>query len=1223
MFLLLAVAAFAASFHSEWLFPDKAPQVIVRTTESRLGSVMQDFEQLTADSQIIHDLIENRFRSSYFPEILSRPYGFLIYKNGEPILWNNNKALPPAHVIHALTGGSYVYKLPGGYYEIAGIRKTDSTGHTYTIIRSFLLKHNFPVQNRHIQNTFNPLLDIPAQWELSLTEVPKAFPVRNSEGKPLFYLQPRDNPISTGRQMKVALYYLSLGFLLMAVAYIARMVSAFSAPGSFVLLAALLGAIRWGSLMANYPTGLYDMELFSPQLYASSSLNKSLGDLSINLLLLFWVVVYFYRHVSISLPEQLSRAARFILYSILFLIVFGSSRLSAFLFKSLLIDSKIPFAFHDLASFNIYSVIALGCITIGLAVLALTTVKAFRTFSDSDKKLVLWSGVTASAIYLAVLITRGSPWLEYAAALAIMLILVVLHSLVSRRVPLSTPSNMIVLLMPLCMFATIYLNYYSGAQDLLNRKNLARKLSTERDLATEFLFLDVQGRILEDPFIRNYFIKPFISTQEITDRIRIKYFSGFFRKYDVSIYTLNPEGRLFRSAPDAYLELLNEEQISRAQQTLSDFLYYIPKPYGSYAYISNLPIIYQGKLVGSIVLELIPKTYSQKNLYPELLLEEKIKPPENMEHYSYALYSDGILVKHHGEYSYPFHFSFFSDTLPEVREFKEVGEGSLKHLIYRSSDNKYVVITDKDKTMLAPFSLFSYLFCIYLVAGILLISLRYLVLRLLSGRIPLPKVNLTFRDKIQFSLIITILSSFFFIGYYTISNIVKEYKQSHMEYLMNKSLSVRTAIEYILKEDTTILTPYSIQASSPIDLSALSDIENIDINIYSPPGMLTNTSQPEIFDKGLLSPLMDPTAYLHSALENKVQFIQSEHIGSLNFISIYSPIRNNDGTLLGYLNLPYFARERELNNEIASLLVTLVNVYVLLLVLAGILAYFLSDSITRSFRIISEKLNLIQLGKKNEPIEWKSNDEIGSLIAEYNRMLVELEKSAQMLAKSERESAWREMAKQIAHEIKNPLTPMKLSIQHLQRTMAEGDPRSQEIAKKVCETLIEQIDNLARIASEFSSFAKMPRAQNEVINLSDIITSAVNLFSEERDGLIRFTRPMEPVQVFCDRNQMLSVFNNLIKNAIQAIPPERAGQIIISLQQANGKVTVTIQDNGIGITPEQAEKVFIPNFTTKSGGTGLGLAITKEIIEAAGGRIWFESEAGKGTTFFIELPLYS
>jgi nitrogen fixation/metabolism regulation signal transduction histidine kinase len=268
-------------------------------------------------------------------------------------------------------------------------------------------------------------------------------------------------------------------------------------------------------------------------------------------------------------------------------------------------------------------------------------------------------------------------------------------------------------------------------------------------------------------------------------------------------------------------------------------------------------------------------------------------------------------------------------------------------------------------------------------------------------------------------------------------------------------------------------------------------------------------------------------------------------------------------------------------------------------------------------------MSKIKFGKRNEQIEWKGKDEIGDLITEYNRMIDELADSAQKLARSERESAWREMAKQVAHEIKNPLTPMKLSVQHLQRAWKDQHENLNEIMQRFTQTLVEQIDTLSNIATEFSNFAQMPKANYEIVDLRSIVQNIVNLYRQNEKVEVHLEEQRKiPYEIYADKEQMLRVFTNLIKNAEQAIPFERKGIIIVKLFTENKQCVVAVKDNGHGIPQDKISKIFTPNFTTKTGGTGLGLAMVKNIVENSNGKIWFETAEEKGTTFFVSLPAY-
>lgn len=333
----------------------------------------------------------------------------------------------------------------------------------------------------------------------------------------------------------------------------------------------------------------------------------------------------------------------------------------------------------------------------------------------------------------------------------------------------------------------------------------------------------------------------------------------------------------------------------------------------------------------------------------------------------------------------------------------------------------------------------------------------------------------------------------------------------------------------------------------------------------------------------------------------------------------YAPIRDTKGNINGYLGL-LEAQDGKTGERLYFFLETLLNLYVFLLLAAGAVAIAMSDSISRPISQIGQKLSRLQLGK-NEPLEWSSRDEIGDLVNQYNQMIEKLAQSAELLRKSEREGAWREMAKQVAHEIKNPLTPMKLSVQHLQMAAQYRPEEAPQLLARTTQTLLEQIDNLTHIANAFSNFAKMPAPETEVFAFDQLVASVHGLFVDTADNTtLQLTLAEAPVFVNADRNQLLRVVNNLVKNAIQAIPDEKPGLIQMALTTQNGTVFLQVTDNGTGIPDIVRDKVFYPNFTTKSSGMGLGLAMCKNIVEAAGGKIDFTTEDGEGTCFTVELP---
>ena len=460
-----------------------------------------------------------------------------------------------------------------------------------------------------------------------------------------------------------------------------------------------------------------------------------------------------------------------------------------------------------------------------------------------------------------------------------------------------------------------------------------------------------------------------------------------------------------------------------------------------------------------------------------------------------------------------------------------------------------------------------------------------------------------------------ILVSFFATGIFAYTNFKSRNEAYHSSRLERKEKAIQASMDYFLKQQGEVNTD-SIPIMFSDKICELADVHNLDLNLYDLSGKLLISSNPNIFtEKGI--PQKVSTSILQKLTDGDVRIVLEKGKDNDEFYLAYWHFSDLEGRPLAVTNIPYFDIQNENRQEIENFLIDLILIYVGLFIAASILALLLSNYITQSLQRIGDKMKGVDLGKTNTPLEWETNDEIGSLVTEYNRMLKEAEKSAIATARSERESAWREMAKQVAHEIKNPLTPMKLRIQYLQRAMDDKDPDWEDKFKNTAVSLINQIDTLTNIANEFSNFAQMPKAKEQNIELSAVIEDAIQIFSLESDVEMTFTTQTEHTNITADKDQILRVFNNLLKNAIQAIPVDRKGEISIYLKEYNGMVKVEIQDNGSGVPEEIQENIFIPNFTTKSKGMGLGLAMVKNIIENHGGEIWFKTKKDEGTTFYL------
>lgn len=452
---------------------------------------------------------------------------------------------------------------------------------------------------------------------------------------------------------------------------------------------------------------------------------------------------------------------------------------------------------------------------------------------------------------------------------------------------------------------------------------------------------------------------------------------------------------------------------------------------------------------------------------------------------------------------------------------------------------------------------------------------------------------------------------------------VYQYREVTEDYheirLGKKEEQIRQSINYVLKETTYPHTTENLGLIFNYEIYVIADVQNINFNIYDLEGGLIKSSRPTSrFENDSISNCLDSEVLNNLEISINKRYVEDNSAAGDKYKASYTYINDSRYKPIGILNLPYFEDNSFSDMELKEILIRLGGVYVIILVLAIALAYFISKYITRSLQTISDMMEKTDLAKRNEKIFIKDPSvEIEKLVTSYNGMIDELEQSAVKLARSEREQAWREMAKQVAHEIKNPLTPMRLTVQSFERKFDPQDPNVKAKVAEYSKILIQQIDTMSSIASAFSNFAEMPAQQNETLNVVKIVKLAVDIFNE---SYIHFIAEEEEIIAKLDRTQLIRVVTNLVKNAIQAVPEVDSPRILVSVASEGDFVKVSVADNGIGITEDFRHKIFEPKFTTKSSGMGLGLGMVKNIVETYKGSIDFSSLPGKGTVFTVKFP---
>ena len=528
-------------------------------------------------------------------------------------------------------------------------------------------------------------------------------------------------------------------------------------------------------------------------------------------------------------------------------------------------------------------------------------------------------------------------------------------------------------------------------------------------------------------------------------------------------------------------------------------------------------------------------------------------------------------------------------------------DGSDVYVTYRPSSDRLLISKRTFPGLVKPITLFSFLFCL-IICCILILGSLHLLFNYLPENWPLFIEKLeSLNSKIQIALILVILLSFLVIASIT-SSFLQTYVSKDRSQIVHQKLeslkkefAKRTSLSNTSAETVEVLVNYE---------SEIEDIHNVQLEIIPKASI---PQKVDYFTDTYFTKQSRPQAFTTtSETDESISYLPLLLSGSPNQIA--GIVKIYHGQILSMNKLSIF-----------DFLGSIFNIYVFLFLIASVLAIFMAQSITRPLSVLNQKLGQVRLGPNNEPIQWETDDEIGDLIGNYNKMIEKLGESAELLAKKERDSAWREMAKQVAHEIKNPLTPMKLSIQYLERAISKDPDNAKQIAKKISATMMEQIDNLTGIAEAFSNFAELPQTSNVRIELNGIVEMVYNLFKKRDDMDIKLSVPIDPIEVYADKGQLVRILNNLVKNATESIPDNRRGLITIALKEQNEKAIISVKDNGVGISESQREKIFQPKFTTKDSGSGLGLAITANLIESMNGRIYFESTLGETTCFFIEM----
>ncbi|WP_255474055.1 sensor histidine kinase [Pontibacter qinzhouensis] len=1194
---------------------------------SIVGNINNLVEESIADANRDASLIEAQLEQHdlSFSQLLHRTkFPTFIYSQDRLVFWSDHSIIPDLDYPPKTMRPTTVRNAYGAFLVVP--HKVQY----YDVLVYIPLQIDYRISNSYLSSGLQKSIFGNIAAALVLEPVAHLHHITTSDGQFLFALDFGVAKAEAGTGSLVFLLFAAgIVFFVLFAVYRSRILfrkgkhneGVFQLLGFLVLFRVLL-------LVLNLPFSLVEIELFDPRVYAASFWSPSVGDMAMNMLLLAliaWAAAYLYKKNEVTnqlfvLPKRQVRQllvgcflALFVLLVVLYQFYYGIYHNSP-----LVLDISQSL---DLTKYKIIIYSIMFVHTASLCVFTFILATVVSVLLQQEEKAWTYKVFGSIAFVLLILSSWLTPHLSGLAFTGVLFwVLMVVSAQYKHAVSFPYRSYLFVFLIVAISALTgataIYTHYQNELMEY--KQKFGRTILEENDVLGEYLLEDVAAKIAADPLIQFKLKGPYVDPYFIRRKIS-KHLPDYFDKYETNVLLFDSDGLALESADSAVPTLQELMARYNTPQTRTEhknlFLVREPTKFNTRTYLQVIPVQINNWQRGTIILQLSLKKLLPNSVVPELLVDQKHNQPFRADMLSYALYDGGKLSYSEGEYDYA---TNFNKSLVNRSEFYRKGTTSegYHHVGIRNdkAQEQILVITTEQYGGRELLSNFSFLF-LFFTGGVIICVFIGLLLQRHSFKAYSPN----FSTKIQIFLNFGILLPLLLVSLVTASLVTASYRKDLMRSYEQRGESIQENLRRVIKRDLMSQKNWLLR-----HVTEVAAISEADVNVYNRYGRLLVTSQPLIFEAGLLSQLINPEAFAAISERQALRVLLDERAGNLTFNAVYLPLHEgeNSDQIAGFIGIPFFNSEKQLDLKLIELVTTIMNIFTVMFMMFIILTFFASRALTVPLRMLANKLKQTSLTGKNEMLAYEGADEIGMLVQEYNRMLLTLEQNKLELAMREKEAAWREMARQVAHEIKNPLTPMKLSLQYLQKAIAEKKPNTEQLIDKISHTLITQINILSDIATSFSNFTSMPEPKVEPMDMAEALRKAVDLHHDTATASITTAIPSVPVIVLADESLMVRCFNNLLLNAIQAVPTSRKPKINVSLEiDATGKVLISIQDNGNGIPADIRNRVFIPNFSTKYTGSGIGLAVAKKGIENAGGSIWFETEEEKGTTFFIALPL--
>lgn len=1192
-------------------------QAIIRSKELTFVKVLQG--ELLSDTANYQ-----RNWSDIYEQLQSENINLFITRGDTLLYWSTN-TIGLSNLDFKNKPNNTVVKAPNGWY-IAYKQVRGSYYYYFT----YLVKNQYAYKNQYIQNTFNRELGFLQEGMITATKgVDKFVDISSISGQYLFSLQvfalSKNASAWVVALLILAIFYCVLVIHVLVRYYIRNHVWFTTAMFFMVFI-----WIRWITTFYNIPNFIYNTRLFSAGVYASSSWFPSLGDLLIDSAIILWYFILLENRKSHSrVRKNSSGHIEVVIYGILS--IFSANAVFSSI-KSLAIDSQISFDINNISAINAFTYFAIAICIIQLLVVYFIS----RNFTRAIQKFKgnkAWPWAISATLALAYLLIANKIFehdiLRYWSVVIVATVFIVFKLLTPK---LNRFQQYFIVIFIISSYSAASIWHWYNVREQDNRRLFAVKQISQTDITNDYFLRGIDKKIKRDNYIKDYFENPILIKSQFEKRTRQLYFTGYLSKFDVQVFDYDTLGYHFKEKNELSFAQANHLYEMQSMESFAESFHYMQNAGDIKGYIGKFIIRKNRQRIGYLFILLKPKLIQNENRFDELLVEGNTAVNAKQTEYSYAVYKDKNLVYQSGDYPYRI-INTWGENNNEFRFFKE---NDFSHLIYTDRQPLTIIVSKPANSISQAVGLFSFIFtcCTVVLISVLTIYIilnsqllrhwpvtdnpatRWVRSSLLKLMMIEDNQIILIRTRIQTSIVFIVFTTLIFSSYFTIKFTTDKYNTRQTDRLMKKLRNIVISIE---NERITTNTRNLPEGEVEAFINQIADFYDTDITLYDTKGKVISSSISKLYDEGIAGTQMHPQAYFHLTQLRESQYSQNEQIGNLTFQAAYSPVFNPKSEVVGYLQLPYLSRQVDLLSEISSVVIGFVNLYVLLFIIIVILAYYVSRNISYPLTLIQQRLSKTKLGNSNEPILWQRDDEIGELVKQYNSMIDQLEESAQKLAETERQGAWREIARQIAHEIKNPLTPMKLSVQHLQRAWANKDANIEDKLKRTTSLLISQIDILSELANEFSSFAKMPAPLYETIDVYKVLSQLKDLYDQGNEHHIILDCPKE-LYISFDAGYFNRAVSNIVKNALQAMPENEIGEIKITVFDHNETMRLYVKDNGTGMTEEQADKIFVPYFSTKISGMGLGLPIVKNMIESGGGSISFTTRVGEGTEFCIILP---